>query len=176
MTLLGYKEKVPRIDPSAYVAPTATIIGEVAIGKDSSVWFNSVIRGDDNPVDIGEESNVQDLTMIHPDLGKPVTVGNRVTVGHSCVLHGCIIEDDCLIGMGSILMNGVRIGRGSIVAAGSVVREDTIVPPFSLVAGAPGKAVRTYKEDILDANRAAAQNYRERAALYRNMEEAKRTG
>jgi len=173
MFLLSLKDKEPKIDQSAYITPTATIIGDVAVGKDSSVWFNCVIRGDDNRIAIGEETNIQDLTMLHSDMGKPVVVGNRVTVGHSCVLHGCIIEDDCLIGMGSIVMTGTRIGRGSVVAAGSVIRENTVVPPFSLVAGAPAKVVRTYKEDILEANRAAARNYLERAKVYKKLSNGK---
>ena len=169
MNLVSFEDKKPQIALSVYIAPTATIIGNVVIGENSSVWFNSVIRGDVNGIIIGDATNIQDLSMLHSDPGKLLAIGNRVTVGHACVLHGCTIEDDCFIGMGVIVMMGACIGRGSVVAAGSVVTENSITPPFSLVTGAPGKVVRTYDESILDDNKGAARYYVELASAYRDL-------
>jgi carbonic anhydrase/acetyltransferase-like protein (isoleucine patch superfamily) len=156
----------PNIDPSAFIAPNATVIGNVIVGKNSSVWFNTVIRADFEQIRIGEDSNIQDLTMCHADTGKPLVIGNRVTVGHNCVVHGCIVEDDCLIGMGVVVMNGAVVGKGSIVAAGSVVLENTVIPPNSLVTGAPAKVKRSLDETSAILMRAAADVYRERAKNY----------
>ena len=122
------------------------MIGDVHLGKDSSVWYNTVIRGDTDRIVIGEASNVQDLSMVHADPGVPCLVGNRVTVGHRVILHGCTIEDDCLIGMGSILLNHVTVGRGSVIGAGALLLEGMEVPPGSLVVGAPGRIVRPVDE------------------------------
>ena len=130
------------IDPTAYIAQGAIVLGDVVIGRGSSVWYNSVLRGDTDRITIGTETNIQDLSMIHADPGVPCSVGNRVTVGHRVILHGCRIEDDCLIGMGAVLLNGVRIGRGSVIGAGALVLENTDVPPGSLVLGFPAKVVR----------------------------------
>ena len=130
------------IDPTAFIAPGAIVLGDVWLGAESSVWYNAVIRGDVDRIAIGEQTNIQDLTMIHADPGIPCTVGNRVTVGHRVILHGCTIEDDCLIGMGAILLNGVRVGRGSIVGAGALLLENMEVAPGSLVVGVPARVVR----------------------------------
>jgi carbonic anhydrase/acetyltransferase-like protein (isoleucine patch superfamily) len=130
------------IDPTAYIAQGAVVLGDVQIGKDSSVWYNSVLRGDTDRITIGEATNIQDLSMIHADPGIPCVIGNRVTVGHRAILHGCIVEDDCLIGMGAIVLNGARIGRGSLIGAAALVLEGTVVPPESLVLGFPAKVVR----------------------------------
>ena len=129
------------IDPTAFIAPGAIILGDVHLGAESSVWYNSVLRGDTDRISIGEQSNIQDLTMIHADPGIPCSVGSRVTVGHRVILHGCTIEDDCLIGMGAIVLNGVRVGRGSIVGR-AVLLEGMEVPPGSLVVGLPARVVR----------------------------------
>jgi carbonic anhydrase/acetyltransferase-like protein (isoleucine patch superfamily) len=134
------------IDPTAYIAQGAVVLGDVQIGKDSSVWYNSVLRGDTARITIGEATNIQDLSLIHADPGIPCIVGNRVTVGHRVILHGCTIEDDCLIGMGAVLLNGVRIGRGSVIGAAALVLEETVVPPESLVLGFPAKVVRQVDE------------------------------
>ena len=168
MPTFRFKELKPQIDPSVYIAPTSSIIGDVTIGKDSSVWFNCVIRGDDNAIIIGEETNIQDLTMLHSDFRKCLTLGNQVTIGHHCVLHGCTVEDECIIGMGAIVMAEAHVGRGSVVAAGSVVLENTAIPPFSLVAGAPGEVIRTCNEEVLDTNRRPARIYVRRARAYRD--------
>jgi carbonic anhydrase/acetyltransferase-like protein (isoleucine patch superfamily) len=131
-----------RIDPSAFIAPGAAVMGDVTLGQDASVWYGAVLRGDMAPIVIGAETNVQDGTVVHVDEGLPCTIGRRVGVGHRAILHGCTVEDECLIGMGAVLLNGVRIGTGSVVAAGAVIPEDMQVPPRSLVMGVPGRIVR----------------------------------
>src|SRR5512146_1441792 len=135
-----YKGTVPRIHPSAFVDQSAQVIGDVEIGEESSVWMNVVVRGDVNVIRIGRRTNLQDGTIVHVMRGThPTRLGNEVTVGHAVVLHGCVIGDRCLIGMGSILLNGATIGGDSIVAAGALVTEDTKIPPRSLVMGSPAK-------------------------------------
>ncbi len=167
MPVYALGEARPSIAPSAYVAPSAMIIGHVAIGARSSVWFNSVIRADDDTVEIGEETNVQDLCMVHVDPGSPAKIGNRVTIGHRCVVHGCVIEDDCLIGMGSVIMNRARIGAGSIVAAGAVVLENTEIPPYSLVTGIPGKVKTTMGKEVVQRIRVPSRIYVGRIQRYK---------
>jgi carbonic anhydrase/acetyltransferase-like protein (isoleucine patch superfamily) len=134
------------IDPTAFIASGAVVLGDVHLSRSASVWYNSVLRGDTDRISIGEESNIQDLSMVHADPGIPCFVGNRVTVGHRVILHGCTVEDECLIGMGAILLNRVRVGRGSVIGAGAVVVEGTEVPPGSLVLGIPGRVVREVDE------------------------------
>ena len=130
------------IDATAYIAQGAIVLGDVNLGKDASVWYNTVIRGDTAPSRSGMQTNIQDLSMLHADEGLPCRVGHRVTVGHRVILHGCTVEDDCLIGMGAILLNRVRVGRGSVIGAGALLLEGTEIPPGSLVVGFPGKVVR----------------------------------
>ena len=130
------------IDPTAYIARGAVVVGNVSLGKESSVWYNTVIRGDMAPVRIGEQTNIQDLSMVHVDEGLPCIIGHRVSVGHRVILHGCTVEDECLIGMGAILLSGVHLGAGSVVGAGAVLSEDKKIPPGSLVLGIPGQVVR----------------------------------
>ncbi|MBF0200310.1 MAG: gamma carbonic anhydrase family protein [Desulfamplus sp.] len=166
MPIYIFENHYPHIATSAYVAPTATIIGNVTLGDNSSVWFNCVIRGDCDAIVIGENTNIQDLTMCHEDYNRPLHIGNGVTIGHRCVIHGCDIEDNCLIGMGSIVMNGARIGRGSIVAAGSVILENTEIPPFSLVAGVPGKIKRQFDESVLELIKLPSDDYLKRGMDY----------
>ena len=131
-----------RVHPTAFIAPGAVVLGDVTLGEESSVWYTSVLRGDMAPISIGAQSNIQDGTIVHVDEGVPCQVGPRVGVGHRVILHGCTVEENCLIGMGSILLNGVHIGQGSVVAAGAVLKEGMRVPPGSLVMGVPGKVVR----------------------------------
>lgn len=138
----------PRVHPSAFVAPTALVMGDVTIGEDSSVWYTTVVRGDMAPIRIGDRTNLQDGTIVHVDEGVPCRIGNQVAVGHRAILHGCQVEDDCLIGMASILLNRVVVGRGSVVAAGAVLREGMVVPPGSLVMGVPGRVVRPVDADL----------------------------
>src|SRR5271170_3227837 len=140
------KLRMIEIEPTVFIARGAIVLGEVQLGKDASVWYNAVIRGDVERISIGEATNIQDLSMAHADRGYPCVAGSRVTVGHRVILHGCTVEDDCLIGMGAILLNGVRVGKGSIIGAGAVVLEGTEVPPGSLVVGIPGRVVRQVNE------------------------------
>lgn len=142
------------IHPTAFIAPTAVVMGDVTLDEDSSVWYGAVLRGDMAPIVIGAQSNIQDGSIVHADAGVPCSVGRRVSVGHRVILHGCTVEDDCLIAMGSVLLNGVRIGAGSVVAAGTVVPEGTQVPPGSLALGVPGRIVR--QVDAALASRVAA--------------------
>src|SRR5688500_12114212 len=141
--LRPFKGVVPRIDASAYVDVSAQVIGDVEIGPESSIWMNVVVRGDVNRIRIGARTNIQDLTLVHVMREThPTTIGDAVTVGHSAVVHGCTIENRCLIGMGAILLNGCRVGTGSIIAAGALVPEGMAVPPGSMVMGVPARVRR----------------------------------
>ncbi|WP_321493916.1 gamma carbonic anhydrase family protein [uncultured Desulfobacter sp.] len=168
MTLYAYQNIRPQIHESVFIAPTAQVIGNVNIGRDSSVWFQTVIRGDTAAITIGERTNIQDLSMCHVDAGVPLTVGNGVTVGHQCCLHGCTIEDGCLIGMGATVMNHAVIGTGSVVGAGAVVLENTIIPPYSLVTGSPGKVKKTYenKGQIEEMIKNSSDGYAEKGRIF----------
>ena len=170
MTLYTFDNSIPEIKETSFIAPNASLIGRVRIGEKSSVWFNTVLRGDMENISIGDESNIQDLSMGHADPGFPLIVGNRVTIGHHCVVHGCRIEDDCLIGMGAIIMNGVKIGRGSIIGAGAVLLEGMEVPEFSMVVGSPANVRKTYDESILENIRESAQIYVKRSISYREQD------
>ncbi|MEZ5307053.1 MAG: gamma carbonic anhydrase family protein [Pyrinomonadaceae bacterium] len=143
-----FKDSEPVIAPSVFVAETAVIIGDVEIGADSSVWYGTVIRGDVNHIRIGERTNIQDLSMIHVSSNDfPTIIGNEVTVGHSVNLHGCVVEDNALIGIGAIVLDGARIGNNSLIAAGSLVPPGTIIPERSLVMGSPAKIRRTLSDE-----------------------------
>ena len=144
------------------------MLGDVSLGRDSSVWYNAVLRGDMAPITVGDESNIQDLSLVHVDDGVPCSIGRRVGVGHRVILHGCTIEDESLIGMGSILLNHVRVGTGSVIAAGAVVPEGTIVPPGSLVVGVPGKVVRPVDDALRERIRHTWQHYVEEAKRHRD--------
>ena len=156
LTLAG---RAPRIGGSVYVAPSADVIGEVELAENSSVWFQCVLRGDIEPIRVGANSNIQDGTVIHTMKGAPAIVGNWVTVGHRVVLHGCTVENHCLIGMGAVLLNHVRVGEGSIVAAGALVAENTVIPPRSLYMGVPAKFRRAVTDDELEFIDMHATNY-----------------
>ncbi len=137
-----FQNQRPSLEDSSWVAPTAAVIGRVEIGAESSIWFNTVVRGDINHIKIGSKSNIQDSCTLHVTDEHAVEVGDRVTVGHGVILHGCVVEDDCLIGMGAVVLDGARIGKGSLVAAGAVVAPNTQVPPDSMVMGLPARVVR----------------------------------
>jgi carbonic anhydrase/acetyltransferase-like protein (isoleucine patch superfamily) len=134
------------IEHAAFIAPGAMVLGDVELRPDSSVWYQAVIRGDTERIRIGEGTNLQDFTMVHADPGVPCLVGSRVTVGHRVILHGCIVEDDCLIGMGAILLNRVKVGSGSVIGAGALLLEGMEVPPGSLVVGTPARIIRAVDE------------------------------
>lgn len=146
------------------------VLGEVRLGEHASVWYQCVLRGDMAPIAVGARSNIQDLTMVHVDEGVPCTVGDDVGVGHRAILHGCIIENFCLIGMGAILLNHVRVGTGSVVGAGAVVTEGTEIPPGSLVLGVPGRVVRAVDEKLRGRIRGTVQHYVELARRHRARE------
>ncbi|GLF95709.1 gamma carbonic anhydrase family protein [Streptomyces yaizuensis] len=159
--------KEPDIAPDAFTAPTSVVVGEVRLAPGSGVWYHAVLRADCGPIVIGADSNIQDNCTVHVDPGFPVTVGERVSVGHNAVLHGCTVEDDVLIGMGATVLNGARIGAGSLVAAQALVPQGMVVPPGSLVAGVPAKVRR----ELTEEERAGiALN----AAVYRDLAETHR--
>lgn len=164
--LLDFAGRSPEVAAGVYVAPTATVIGRVAIAPGSSVWFNTVLRGDMDRIEVGADTNVQDLTMVHVDYGVPAIIGSRVTIGHRCIIHGCIIEDECLIGMGSVLLNRVKVGTHSIVAAGSVLKEGFEVPAGTLVAGLPAQVKRELRPEELARFARTAADYAARARAY----------
>jgi carbonic anhydrase/acetyltransferase-like protein (isoleucine patch superfamily) len=130
-----------RLDPTAFIAPGAVLVGDVTLGARSSVWFNAVLRGDIAAIEVGADSNVQDGAVVHVDDGMPTRIASRVTIGHGAIIHGCTIEEECLIGMGAIVLSGARVGAGSLVAAGALVRERQVIPPGSIALGMPAKVV-----------------------------------
>ncbi|MEU8628939.1 gamma carbonic anhydrase family protein [Streptomyces sp. NPDC048669] len=165
ITAIGGKE--PEIDASAFTAPTSVVIGEVTMAAGSSLWYHAVLRADCGPIVIGAGSNIQDNCSVHVDPGFAVTVGERVSVGHNAVLHGCTVEDDVLIGMGATVLNGAHIGAGSLVAAQALVPQGMRVPPGSLVAGVPAKVKRQLTEEELDGVKFNAVGYVELAKAHR---------
>lgn len=164
--VIGFGGRDPHVHERAWLAPTATLIGGVHLGAHASVWFGAVLRADNDDITLGAESNLQDNVVVHVDAGFPVRVGERVTVGHGTVLHGCTVQDDCLVGMGATVLNGVTVGRGSLVAAGTVLLEGTTVPPGSLVAGVPGKVRRELTAAERAAIAAGTADYVARARAY----------
>lgn len=168
-TVLTVNGHTPRIAAGAFLAETAVVAGDVDLADGVSIWFSTVVRSEHEPVTIGADSNVQDLTAVHTDVGAPVTVGERVTVGHRCVLHGCTLEDDALIGMGAVVMNGATVGRGALVAAGAVVTEGSEIPAMSLAVGVPAKVV---DRPVPEVPRSNVAGYLDLAARYRRAEPA----
>ena len=158
---------MPNIHSSAFIAPGAVVLGDVTLGAESSIWFTAVLRGDVAPITVGSQTNIQDGTIVHVDEGFPCRIGKRVGIGHRAIIHGCTIDDDCLIGMGSILLNGVHIGSGSVIAAGAVVPEGMKVPPGSLVMGVPGRIVRQVDAELAERIRETWEHYVLRAKEYR---------
>lgn len=142
-----------------WVAPTATVIGNVDIREDASIWFNTVIRGDNEPIVIGERSNIQEGCVLHTDPGYPMTLEADCTIGHMVMLHGCTVEEGALVGIGSIVLNGARIGAGSLVGANTLIPEGKVIPPRSLVVGSPGRVVRELTHEQVAGVRATASRY-----------------
>lgn len=165
--IVALGDRVPRVAASAWVAPSADLVGAVELRDDSSVWYTAVLRADYDPIVLGSRSNLQDGVVVHTDVGRPVTIGSGVSVGHRAVLHGCTVGDDCLIGMGSIILNGAVIGEGSLIAAGAVVQEGAVIPPRSLVAGVPGKVRRELADQDVARIRLNADVYVDLAQLHR---------
>ncbi len=167
--VLPYDGHEPRIDPTAFVAPTAAVVGDVELGPGSGVFYGAVVRGDRSPVRLGARSNLQDNVVVHTDPGHPCTIGADVSVGHGAVVHGCTVQDEVLIGMNATVLNGAVIGTGSLVAAGAVVLEDTVVPPRSLVAGVPARVRRELTPDEQESVRANARTYVQLSAEHRGL-------
>lgn len=151
---------MPTIAPGAYLADNAAVAGSVTLAEGVNVWYGAVLRGDTAPITVGEGANIQDGVVVHSGRGFPVTIGRDVTVGHRAVVHGCTVEDRCLIGMGAILLNGCTIGTGSIVAAGALVPQGAVIPPGSLVVGMPGRVVRTVRPEEAEDLPQSAERYR----------------
>ena len=168
--ILPYKGMMPKLDPTVFVTEGCYIIGDVEIGKDSSVWFGSVIRGDVFHIRIGERTNIQDNSIIHVthDI-YPTIIGNDVTIGHGVILHGCTLNDFCLIGMGAKVLDQAVIGSYSLIGAGTVVREKFVVPEGVLVAGVPGKIVRDLKPDEIERLKESSSNYMNYVQSYLNQ-------
>jgi gamma-carbonic anhydrase len=166
--LRPYRGILPKIAPSAYVDRGAQVIGQVTIGERASLWPGVVARGDVNTIEIGQESNIQDNSVLHCDAPDfPLRIGSRVTVGHLAMLHGCTIGDDCVIGIGAIVLNGANIGEGSVIAAGCVVPEGMEIPPGSMVMGVPGKIRRPVTGEEQERFQANVQHYVEACRTYR---------
>ena len=169
MTVLPYLHHTPKISDTAFVADNASVIGDVHIADDAVILFGAVMRGDIEAIHFGEGSNLQDNCVIHTDEDFPTVVGKFVSIGHSAVVHGAVIEDRCLIGMGAVVLNGAVIGEGSLVAAGAVVLEGTQIPPGSLVAGIPGKVRRPLSDEEKQHIIENAEKYIARGAVYRDI-------
>ena len=166
MALYELDGVAPRLDPSAWVADSAQVMGNVSLGADTSVWYGTVIRGDTESITIGRGSNIQDGSVMHADIGQPIVVGENVTVGHKVMLHGCTIGDETLIGIGAIVLNGARIGRNCLVGAGALVTEGKVFPDGSMIIGSPAKAVRTLTAEQIESVRQSARHYVENARRF----------
>jgi carbonic anhydrase/acetyltransferase-like protein (isoleucine patch superfamily) len=167
--VLPYADHVPQIDPDAWLAPTATVIGEAVIEPGASVFYGAVVRADMAAVRLGAGSNLQDNVVVHTDYDYPTDIGSGVSVGHAAVVHGCTIEDNCLIGMSATVLNGAVVGEGSLVAAGTVVLEGSKIPPRSLVAGVPGKVRRPLTDDEYDKIIQNARTYLELSGQHKQI-------
>ena len=168
MAIYQLDEWTPQVDPTAWVADSAQVMGEVSLAAHSSVWVGAVLRGDSGPLVIGPGSNIQDSCVVHADAGAPVTVGQDVTVGHQVMLHGCTVDDLALIGIGAVVLNHAHIGARCIVGAGAVVTEGKRFEPGHLILGAPAKVVRPLTPEELEHLAYSARHYRDNAARYRN--------
>ncbi|MFD1709359.1 gamma carbonic anhydrase family protein [Ottowia sp. GY511] len=159
--------KAPQVDPTAWIAESAEVMGAVTLGPDASVWFGCVLRGDTETMTIGEGSNIQDLSVLHADVGQPLTVGRHVTVGHKVMLHGCTIGDESLIGIGAVVLNGAKIGKNCLVGAGSLVTEGKEFPDGSMIVGSPARAIRQLTPEQIEGLRQSAQHYIDNARMFR---------
>jgi carbonic anhydrase/acetyltransferase-like protein (isoleucine patch superfamily) len=166
VTLYAIGDLAPQLASGAWAAPSADLIGDVRLGKRASVWFGAVIRADNTPIVIGEESNIQDGAIGHSDPGFPLIIGARVTVGHQAILHGCTVADDCLIGMGALILNGAVLESECLVGAGALIAEGKHFPAGSLIVGAPARVVRQLTEDEKQRLRVSALLYAEKAHRY----------
>ena len=169
MHVYGYRDKFPQIDPSVFLAPFSVVIGDVVIGAKSSIWYQTVVRGDVNYIRIGEATNVQDSCVLHVTREHfPLEIGDLVTIGHHATVHGCVVGDGCLIGIGSTILDGAKIGEGSLIAAGSLVTPGTEIPPASLVMGSPAKVKRKLTRQERENIANTSKHYVKLAAEYRD--------
>lgn len=157
----------PKVSETAFIAPGAIVVGRVEIGEYASIWYNTVVRGDVDEVKIGAYTNIQDGAVLHEDGGFPLYVGERVTVGHRAILHGCIVEEGCLIGMGAMVLNGAWIGAGSVIGAGSLVTRGQVIPPGVLALGSPAKVVRVLSDEEIKKYQEPARRYRHISVLHK---------
>lgn len=162
-----YQGKSPSIPSSAWIAPSADVMGDLTLGEQCSIWFNATVRGDMASITIGENTNVQDNAVVHVNTGMPTSIGSGVTIGHGAIIHGCTIGDECLVGMGAIILDEAVIGEQSIVAAGALVTPRKQFPPRSLIVGSPAKAVRELTEEEIEGIRINAKHYIEMVEHYR---------
>jgi carbonic anhydrase/acetyltransferase-like protein (isoleucine patch superfamily) len=165
--IYDFKKNTPKLNSECWVAPNAVIIGKVELKKNTNIWFNAVLRGDIEQITIGENSNIQDGSVIHTDPGCPTIVGNGVTVGHMVMLHGCEIADDCLIGIGSTILNKTKIGKNCIIGANALVIENKVIPERSLVLGSPGKIIRQVTDEEIEHIKENARDYVENFKKYK---------
>ncbi|HCZ15076.1 MAG TPA: gamma carbonic anhydrase family protein [Candidatus Accumulibacter sp.] len=159
MPIFAIGSRRPQLDAHSWVAPTAIVIGDVRLARNASIWWNATLRGDNDPISIGENSNIQDNSVLHTDEGVPMTIGRDVTVGHLVMLHGCTIGDGSLIGIGSVLLNRCVIGKGCIVGANTLIPEGKVFPDHSLIVGSPGKAIRQLGPEEVERLRHSADHY-----------------
>ena len=167
MAIYQLDDKTPQIADSAWVADNAEVMGDVRLGESVSIWFNTTLRGDNDPITIGDGSNIQDGSVLHTDEGVPLTIGRNVTVGHMVMLHGCSIGDESLIGIGAIVLNGAKIGRNCLVGAGALVTEGKEFPDGSMILGSPAKVVRQLTPEQIEGLRYSAQHYIDNAKRYK---------
>jgi carbonic anhydrase/acetyltransferase-like protein (isoleucine patch superfamily) len=165
----GFLSAAPSLDPDAFVADGARIVGEVILEAGASIWYNCVLRADLAAIRVGANTNLQDGVLVHVETGRPCRIADHVTVGHGAILHACAVESGCLIGMGAIILSGAVIGRGSVIAAGALVRENARVEPFSLMAGVPARLVKKLPEQILARHLEVALKYAEAGRRYRRL-------
>ncbi len=166
--IIALPDRTPRLAVTSWVAPNAAVIGNVLLGANVSVWYSATLRAEFEPIEVGSGSNVQDSVTIHTDPGFPVKIGARVTIGHNAVLHGCTVEDECLIGIGAVIGNGAVIGAQSLVAPGAVVPQRMVIPPRSMVAGVPAKVRRELTAEEIEANGVNAPAYEYLLGVHRD--------
>ena len=167
MTLYALGDKAPRIEEDTWVAPDANVIGDVVLEAGASVWFLATLRGDNERITIGAGTNVQENTVMHTDLGYPLTIGANCTIGHKVMLHGCTIGDNSLIGMGAIVLNGAKIGNNCLIGAGALITENKVIPDGSLVMGSPGKVVKTLDPSAHAMLTSSAKHYQDNMRRFR---------
>jgi len=166
MTLYALADSIPTVDPTAWVAPDANVIGNVVLRANSSVWFGTTLRGDNELIEIGIGSNVQENCVFHTDQGFPLVIGTNCTIGHKVMLHGCTIDDNSLIGMGATILNGAKIGKNCLIGAGTLITENKVIPDGSLVMGVPGKVVRELDAQAIKGLEMSAMHYQANARRF----------